>query len=123
MSTAKPIPRSATIGGGVVTLAPPKSYTARLDVVLASARNPHRGAAAALGLCWQSVGRPKAVYAYEPLPYGGAVLDELTERGVKMVEIVAAGTIALALCSDGLISEDEVTTAAGNSEAGDDPAR
>lgn len=111
------------LNGSPLLLAPPKSYTVRLEVVLAAERNAPRAAAAALGLCWQSPNRPTAKYAYDVLVYGGAVLDELAgERRIPPGDVVTAGRVALDLCGEGLFTAAEVAVAVGNSEAGPVPA-
>ena len=114
---------TAKIGDLDVTLAAPASMAARYDVLLGSERNRQRAMAAALGLCWQrGDGRPKARYAYDIMAYGGAVIDELGARGVKLRDVLSAGGVALELCAEGLFSESEVEEAVGNSGAGGDPA-
>lgn len=115
---------TATVGGVEVALAAPASMAARYDVLLAAEKNRQRAMAAALGLCWQrGEGRPKARYGYDVMAYGGAVIDELAARGVKLRDVLHAGAVALELCADGLFSEEEVADAVGNSGAGGDPAR
>lgn len=112
-----------TLGGKDLLLAPPKSYTVRLEVAVAVERNHARAAAAALALCWQSPDRPRAKYAYDVMAFGGAVIDELCgERRLNPGDVVTAGNTALALCGDGLFTAAEVAAAVGNSEAGDAPA-
>ena len=111
------------IGGVEVTLAAPVSVAARLDVVLAVAKNSQRAMAAALGLCWQSPNAPGGKYDYDVMRYGGAVLDDLIgKRALPPAVVFAACAHALELCSAGLYSEAEVADAAKNSEAGEDPA-
>lgn len=111
------------LNGSPLLLAPPKSYTVRLEVVLAAERNEPRAAVAALGLCWQSPDRPSAKYAYDVMAYGGAVLDELSgERKIPPGKVVIAGRVALELCQEGLFTPAEVAAAVGNSEAGPVPA-
>ena len=80
-----------------------------------------RGAAAALAMCWRGPKRPRTSYAqcsYNPLVFGQRVFDELTDRGVPLVELMQAAGAALELLAGGLVTEAEVTDAVGNSAAG-----
>jgi hypothetical protein len=103
-----------TLAGVDVELRQPTSVAARWDAYGAVAQNPARGFAAALGLCWAGPNRPKPRYAahkYDPLSYGGAVLDDLASRGISIAEINGAGLVAWKLCGDGLLSAQEVAEA------------
>lgn len=105
-----------TIGGIRVTLRPPTSFAVRYEISVSAAENGIRALAAALGVCWAvdaKRDRMKVRYesSYSPLVYGASVFDELVARGVRPVEIAAAGTIAYGLISEGVFSEDEVAHA------------
>ena len=47
------------------------------------------------------------------MKYGGMVLDELTERGEDIAEILEAGGYAFQLLAKDLITEDEVSSTEG----------
>lgn len=107
---------TVSLGGDDVALAAPTSTASRWDVYSAATSNANRAFAAALGLCWQGKGKPKtrlAAHKFEPLSYGGAVLDELVERGITVPEILGAGLRAWQLCGDGLITAQEVEEVEG----------
>ena len=111
---------TVNLGGAEVRLGLPKSYSVCFDVVVAAGQNTLRAFCAALGLCWQGKGRPRARYdasGYNALAYGGQVLDELVARGLTPGEVHAAGAIAFNLMAEQIITEDEVADAEGNSEA------
>ena len=108
------------IKGQTVTLQSPSSYTLRAEVWMLAAANQLRGLAAAVGMCWRGSGRPHVSYEacrYDAAIYGQRVLDELAERGLTLSEIFAAGGVALRLMTDGLVSEQSVSDAEGNSDA------
>ena len=108
------------IGDREVTLSPPDSYTIRHEIVASAASNWRRAFAAALACCWRGGGRPKTKYAqadYNPLRYGGLVIDELTARGDDLAEVLEAGGVAFGLLAKDLISEKEVADAEDFSEA------
>jgi len=107
------------IGGKDVRLEAPRSYTVRTDIILLERRNRLRAILAALGVCWRGGTRPKAEYdqcGYDPAVYGGAVLDELVERGIAPSEAFAAGTEAMRLLADGWFWESDLKAAEGNSD-------
>jgi hypothetical protein len=112
------------VGEYEVRLVVPSSYTVRAEVDEAALFSYRRGAAAALGVCWVasgSKGRPRVQFGacgHNPTVYGGAVLDELVERGVPPEDVVAAGLVALALIRESMPSQSEVEEEAGNSEPG-----
>lgn len=109
------------VGAIMVPLTAPTSVSLRADVCVAANLNMQRAGGAALGLCWSGPGKPKAKlakYKHVLNEYGGAVIDELAATGVPLVEIFAAGTTAIAMCSDGLVWSAEVDEAEGFSEAG-----
>lgn len=103
--------KTVEIGAREISLSPPSSLTIRHEIVASAADNWKRSFGAALGSCWRGLGRPKVKYArcdYNPLKYGGEVIDELIERGEDITEIITAGGIAFQMLADGLISEKEV---------------
>jgi len=108
------------LAGKPIRLVRPRSYAARMDVVMAASGNTMRAMAAALGLCWAQVGagvqRPLrttlAAHKYDALAYGGAVLDELLGvRGVSAQDLAPALTAAWQLCTADLITAEEVAEA------------
>ena len=109
------------IGPRSVTLKAPRSLALRHEVVAYAATNPHRAFAAALGICWQSVGRPKTQYAgcqHSPGIYGGRVIDELLAHdGVTYADIVSAGADAWIYLNESLPTETEVAAAADFTDA------
>ena len=99
------------LGSHSVTLRAPPSSMVRREVAVAMGTSPLRGLCAALGVCWG--GKPlKAKYAYQPLPYGGEVFDELMALGIPEVDIYEAGQKALALCVE-VPTEEAVARAEG----------
>lgn len=113
------VPTSTKLNGFVIHLKAPPSLSTRWDVVDAVNKNQFRGMATALGLCWQygaSGKKPKARYedSFNPMIFGGHVLDALLERGAKLEEIMAAASDAYTVITDGLRTEDAVEAAAGN---------
>ena len=117
------MPTTVTIGADQITLAPPASYAVRSEIVLAGASEPApsiRVLAAALAACWQGPHRPKADYLRakcNPHVFGGSVLDELAERGIKLDTVLRAGTMAYDMLGESVsgtwISEEEVKAAEG----------
>lgn len=98
----------------------PKSFTVRHEIVASAKSNWMRAFVAALAVCWKGPGRPKVSYSsceYNPLMYGGKVLDELLEHGYDLAELLEAGAEALNLLAEDLLTEAEVTEAEGNSDA------
>lgn len=118
---------TTTLGGEKITLARPRSYAARYDVLVASGQNQSRALVAALGLCWVGPTRPRARYerTHNPLTYGGEVLDELVERGLRRGDILAAAVQAWPLATEGLADAEAVKEVEGKSEApeGDSTSR
>jgi len=113
---------SVSLAGETVDLQVPDSASARWDVYSAATQNSNRAFAAALALCWAGPHKPKARLAghrYDPLAFGGAVLDELVSRGVPLPEVIGAGLRAWQLCGDGLITAAEVEAAEGFSGGGE----
>lgn len=103
--------RSAKVGDREIQMEPPGSMTIRHEIVAAAASNWRRAFGAALGTCWRGPGRPKVRYSscdYNPLKYGGEVLDELDARGEAMEEVLAAAGEAFGMLAEGMISEGEV---------------
>ena len=82
----------------------------RHEIVLAASANWQRAVCAALGACWQGPHKPKARYdaTYNPLAYGGAVLDELAARGIAPVNIWEPAAVAYQLLADSVLTEREV---------------
>ena len=109
-----------TIADQSINLKLPNSFAKRNEIATAAITNLHRAAAAALGVCWVGSGKPKTKYesSYSPLVYGGAVTDELIDRGIPWSEIFAAGVVAYTFLAESLPREDEVSMIEGNSEAG-----
>ena len=99
-----------------VDLVRPKSFTERLDVQVAVRANPHRGIGCALGLCWMRA-RKRTPYRGDPIAFGGEILDQLDAEGADFADVMEAGTAALALCLEQIVSEAEVSAAEGNSGA------
>lgn len=100
-----------------ILLAKPGSLAARYDIITAVAENGRRGLMAALGLCW--AGYPGSKYkssGYNPLQFGGDVMDTLLEKGYDLNEITEVASAAFWLAADGLVSKSAVAEAEGNSE-------
>ena len=108
------------LGGKPIKLEAPSSYAIRTEVWLLASENRTRGLAAALGVCWRGLGRPKVQYAecqYNPAVYGARVLDELVERGLPLADILRAGGEALRMMAAAMASAEDVSAAEGNSDA------
>lgn len=110
-----------TLGGKPVQLRPPLSYATRTDIALAAHTNVRRAWAAALGACWSSgsdgnPNRDGVRYRGDALDYGGAIMDLLRARGIGDTAIRDAGGIAFDILTEGLIWEEDVKIAEGNSE-------
>jgi len=114
-------PTTYKVGSREVKLELPASYAMRAEIFLLASSNRSRAAAAALGVCWRSNGRPTVRYDscnYNPALYGGRVMDELiSERGASLGEILEAGTVALTMLSGGLLLAEDVEEAEGFTEA------
>lgn len=110
------IPKSVRVGQREVILTLPKSMSVRYDVAAYYSVNSTRALAAALGLCWGALGKPKAKYedSYSVGAYGGAVFDELLSKGVSAQEIAVAGSWAYVLIARSLPQANEVDRAEGN---------
>lgn len=106
-------PVKVQLGKLEVELEMPASYSIRYEVFLASAQSQVRAWAAALGLCWKGKSGLRARYehSYNPLVYGGQVMDELVARGMAPAEVAAAGVIAHNLLSREFMPEKEVAEA------------
>jgi len=111
--------KTVSLGDETITLAVPSSMAVRYDLLSAGGVNWGRAACAALALSWHSPrkSRPKARYRFDPLEFGGRVMDELVDRGHPPPEIVAAGILAWNAATEGLLTVSEVEEAEGNSEA------
>ena len=71
-------------------------------------------------LCWAGKSPPTAQYhraGWDPMAYGGAVMDELVERGLAWDEVYAAGMICLSHVVDAHLGEEEVSTAENFTDA------
>lgn len=111
------------IGEREVSLSAPASLTIRHEIVSAAGDNWRRSFGAALGACWRGLGRPKIKYArcdYNPLKYGGEVIDELLDRGENISEIITAGGVAFNLLAADLIGEKEVAEVSDFTEQKED---
>lgn len=110
------IPKSVKVGARDVVLTLPKSMSVRYDIAAYYNTNSTRALAAALGLCWGALGKPKVKYedSYSVGAYGGAVFDELLSRGVSAQEIALAGSWAYVLIARSLPQAGEVDRAEGN---------
>jgi hypothetical protein len=98
----------------------PKSFALRHEIAAAAGSNWRRAFIAALAVCWVSPGRPKTSYSscdYNPLAFGGKVIDELDAQGYDFSELLAAGVEAFNLLAEGMLTEAEVSDAEGNSDA------
>lgn len=104
---------SVEVGGKTVELVLPNSFALRHEIALGGATNWQRAIMAALGMCWKGPGRPKARYeaTYDPMAYGGAVLDELVARGLRPADLWAPAAAAFHLIGASLIPESEVAAA------------
>ena len=115
-----PEPGTVTIEGNTWRPRLPRSFTLRQDLILGSASNPRRAAAAALGICWAGPNRPSASYQrsnWDPMAYGGEVLDELVERGVEWDAAYHAGMVCLSVLLREHVGEPEVADAENFTEA------
>ena len=110
------IPKAVKVGAREVVITLPKSLSVRFDVAAFYSSTPTRACAAALGLSWGGLGRPKAKYesTYSVGSYGGEVFDELVSRGVSPAEIAQAGTWCFVAICRSLPQAGEVDKAEGN---------
>ena len=111
-----------TLAGRELTLAAPASYATCTDIMDADARNPRRATMAALGVCARGPGRPPIRYDahdYNPLAYGGAVLDWLHGQGVPEKEAFKIGEVARDLVWSAFIPAKALEKARGNDGAGE----
>lgn len=86
-----------------IELAVPASYALCAEIWVLAMRNSTRGAAAALGACWQTGNHPGIPYAqcgHDPRVYGQRVLDVLAERGYTLGDILDAGHVAVEMLRD-----------------------
>ena len=56
--------------------------------------------------------------SWDPLAYGGQVMDELVDRGVPWEEVYHSGMVCLAILIEDHIGEPEVSEAENFTEAG-----
>lgn len=115
-------PNQVMLGKRLLDLVLPASYAVRHEIVVAAGTNPNRGFAAALGVCCARIAKMEGMqgvkYDYQPLVYGGRIIDALIgTKQVTMAEIQTAGIKAYDMIVDSLVTEDEVKRAEGNSEA------
>lgn len=115
------IPDRFEVGGRSVQLHRPGSISVQYEIVYSAATNEQRAFAAALGACWDRLGK-RVQYRYDPLPYGGRVIEHLLEHGWTYPEIIQAGQIAFAYLARDIISASEVEEAEGFSEAATAPS-
>ena len=112
-----------TLAGKEIVIGKPRpSFIAPVAVL--AAHNETIAQAAALGLCWEfgTESRKPADYRKHksnPQTYGESVIDELTERGIPLPQIIVAGRECLAWLISMTITatEPEVREAEGNSAA------
>ncbi len=105
---------TVTVGKHTVVLRPPKSQAIRWEILMLASKAKPRACAAALAACWRSPDRPSPSYTqhrYDCGSFGGAVLDELLERGVPFSKVVEAGMVALDVIADGLVSAEAIEDA------------
>lgn len=107
------------LGGEEIKLVAPKSQMACAEIYDAIVTNQPRAFAAALGVCWQGEGRPRARYGADLYSYAAAVYDELAER-YSSDELRTAGAIAWSLVASArrVVPKGAVEDRAGFSEAG-----
>lgn len=104
---------SVQVGKQTVQLLLPPSFALRYEIGLAGSTNWQRAIFAALGVCWSGPGAPKVKYAgsYDPLVYGGEVLDELVARGLRPKDAWDAAATAYRFLTDSVVGEAEVADA------------
>jgi hypothetical protein len=81
--------------------------------------------AGALGLCWPRfrVKKDTPQYKHDLLEYGEQVLDRLLQAGAPMKLIQQYSVEALKLCTDGLVSKEDIEAAESFSEPTRDGSR
>ena len=103
---------------GAVELRLPASTLVRYEVLRRVESHHERAMCSALGLCWGGRQRlPRYETTHDARVHGDRVFEALVQAGVKPSAIFAAGAEALDLLAEGLISEEEVAEAEGNSDA------
>jgi hypothetical protein len=88
----------------------PRSFAQRDDIVSCSRDNWRRACCAALGLSCEAL-KLQVTYrgaSFNPLIFGGMVLDELVERGLDRVDVISAGMICWTKIAGSIIGETEV---------------
>lgn len=115
-------PRKVRLGQREFELKLPASYSVRREIAVAGVQNAPRAFAAALGVCCPRLAKmdgtkAAAQYDYQPLAYGGRLIDALVESGVPYDDVMTAGLKAYQLIDQSFVSEAEVKKAEGNSEA------
>jgi hypothetical protein len=103
------MPEKYKVGPHEVELVVPAAFSIRREIALAFNQNRERAFFAALAACWKGPGRPKARYDahdYNPLKFGGAVMDELHAAGIDVNEAIAAGAAAWMLLSASVFAPD-----------------
>mgnify|MGYP005989879085 CR=1 FL=1 len=108
------------LSGETIKLQVPGSLAMRWDIAGASLDAPRRAMWASLAVCWRSLNPPKAKLAkhrHDVASFGAAVMDEMLARGHGFVELNEASLAAFQLTVNGLVTDDEVITAVGFTEA------
>lgn len=95
----------------------PRSPAIRHEVTYAIGESKSRASAAALGLCVGKLRRKLRNYRYDPLEYGGEVIEHLLEQGAKYTDIMRAGQLCWVHMSRGCLPAAEVKETEGFSEA------
>lgn len=88
----------------------PDSFALRDDLVAGALDNWRRASYASLGICCADL-KIKTSYRaanFNPLIFGGRVLDELVGRGMDRHEVMSAAIVVWAMVSDSFVTEDEV---------------
>jgi hypothetical protein len=103
------------VGKFEVELRPPPKLSIRWEILHFQHANEVRAACAALAACWRGRGRPSSsfkAHGYNVGAFGGAVLEELLERGAPFGEIASAGTMALGVLALDLVKPEDVDSEA-----------
>ena len=97
------------------TLELPTSFAIRHEIVGVGHLNAQRAFAAALGACVPRLNKMLGISyersGFQPLAYGGQVIDGLTAHGVTMAHIVDIGGQAYGMLVETFIDEKEVKKA------------
>jgi hypothetical protein len=101
-------------------LAPPNSESDRWCITTLASDNQWFAVCAALGACWRGPGRPKTKvesHKYNYAKFGKAVFDELRAREFDIEKALEVGSVAFIMCTEGIISAEDVEATADFSEA------